>query len=90
MYPQASVGPAFGYGQLSPYPAMGSAAGTTSAVGAGAAGGKTLMVIVGVIAAGIVIGMALGLGLGIGAAGILSDRAFINVTNETVYTNSTG
>lgn len=90
MFPQANVGPGVAYAQLNPYPTMVPAAGSAGGAAAGgAAGGKTLMIIVGVIAAGMVIGMALGLGLGIGAVGILSDQAFINVTNTSSSTNST-
>ena len=69
----------YGYGQLTPY--------VTSVpyqtAKSGAAGGKTLVIIAGIVAAGVLIGMALGLGLGIGAAGIVSNLNLINVTNTT-------
>lgn len=67
------------YGQLTPY----AASPPYSAASGIAAGGKTILIISGVIAAGILIGMALGLGLGIGAAGIVSNLQLINVTNTT-------
>ncbi|CAF1172707.1 unnamed protein product [Rotaria sp. Silwood1] len=67
-----------------------------------AAGGKTLIIIISVLAATIFIGMILGLGLGIGAAGLISNIDLTNtlnpatvtntssVTNTTSVTNSTG
>ena len=47
------------------------------------AGGKTLVIIVGVIGVSIFIGMILAIGLGVGAAGLISDLNFINVTNSS-------
>lgn len=81
MFPQSGASyPA--YAQINPYPTF-----TPAGAGAGAAaasGGKAVPIIIAVVAVAILVGMALGLGLGIGAAGILSDRSFINVTNQTV------
>ncbi len=82
MFPQ-NVNPyntPYGYAQLTPYnvsaPYQVPRSGTI-------AGGKTLPIIVGIVATGILIGMALGLGLGIGAAGLVSSLQLINVTNTT-------
>jgi hypothetical protein len=68
------------YGQLNPYAISSPYSAAPSGL---AAGGKTLLIVSGIIAAGIFIGMALGLGLGIGAAGIVSSLQLINVTNTT-------
>jgi len=73
------------YGQLTPY---GISSTPYQAGKSAAAGGKTLLIIVGVIGTSIFIGMALGLGLGIGAAGLVSSLQLINVTNTS--RNSTG
>ena len=83
MFPQTGTGlnNSFAYGQLTPY-AISAPYSSVPSSGL-AAGGKTIFIIVGVMAAGILIGMALGLGLGIGAAGILSNQDLINVTNST-------
>jgi hypothetical protein len=83
MFPQNvnAINTPYGYGQLTPYPISA----PYRAAQSGTAGGKTLPIIVGVVAAGILIGMALGLGLGIGAAGIVTSLQLINVTNTTVY-----
>jgi hypothetical protein len=82
MFPQTgnAINNSFSYGQLTPY----AVPAPYSSVPSGfAAGGKTIFVVVSVIAGGIIIGMALGLGLGIGAAGIISSLDLINVTNST-------
>lgn len=83
MFPQniSNVNNSYGYGQLTPY---GTSAPYSVAKGS-KAGGKTLLIVVGIIGAGILAGMALGLGLGIGAAGIITDTNLINVTNTTTY-----
>ncbi len=81
MFPQDinNINNPYGYAQLTPY----AAAGSYQAAKTANAGGKTLPIIVGIIATGILIGMALGLGLGIGAAGLVSDLDLINVTNTS-------
>ena len=78
MYAQTG-NPAYGYGQLNSY-----AATTPSRSGSGAAaGGKTILILAGLMGLAVLIGMALGLGLGIGAAGLTNSLQLINVTNAT-------
>lgn len=81
MFPQDiyDINNPYGYGQLTPY----AVSAPYQVAKTGNAGGKTLPIIAGLIAAGILIGMGLGLGLGIGAAGLVSDLNLINVTNTS-------
>jgi hypothetical protein len=69
----------YGYNHITPYVASP----PYHVVNTAPAGGKTLLVIAGIIAVSILCGMGLGLGLGISAAGIISNSTLINVTNST-------
>ena len=67
-----------GYVQYDPY-----GYGVAQPVKSGTGLGSSVMIIAGIIAAGILIGMALGLGLGIGTAGLDTSTNLTFVTNTT-------
>ncbi|CAF2748034.1 unnamed protein product [Rotaria sp. Silwood2] len=88
----SNINTPFGYSQISPIipsPISQISKQTSS-------GGKTLLIVVSVLAATVLIGMALGLGLGIGAAGLINNGNLTNtyntstIINPTNATNSTG
>lgn len=71
-----------GYIQYDPY-----GYGVAQPAKSGTGASPSLMIIAGIIAAGILIGMALGLGLGIGTAGLDTSSNLTVVTNTS---NSSG